>query len=163
MRYTCTLTVVPSHPPTEQTMPAAIRSFAFGLLITLVPIVSQAKAEQAQVGKPAPAFTLNDVNGRSHKLSDHKGKTVVLHFQSCNCPWEAAYQPILNQLARKYAGKVIFIAINSNKTEHAAQIKQYASKMSMSYPVLKDADNQVADAYNARVTQIGRASCRERV
>ena len=133
-------------------MPAAIRSIALGLLIALVSMISQAMAGQAQVGQPAPAFTLNDVNGRPHKLSDHKGKIVVLHFQRCNCPWETAYQPLLNKLARKYADKVVFIAVNSNKTEHAAQIKQYASKMSMSYPVLKDADNKVADAYNARVT-----------
>ena len=59
-------------------------------------------AYQQMIGEPAPSFTLQAVDGKSHSLSDFEGKTVVLHFQSCKCPWDVAYQDQLNQLAKKY-------------------------------------------------------------
>lgn len=39
------------------------------------------------VGKPAPAFTAVDSNGKSHSLSDYKGKTVVLEWTNDGCPY----------------------------------------------------------------------------
>ena len=38
-------------------------------------------------GKPAPDFTTTDSNGRAHKLSDLKGKTVVLEWTNDGCPY----------------------------------------------------------------------------
>jgi peroxiredoxin len=39
------------------------------------------------VGKPAPQFTVTDSNGKSHALSDYKGKTVVLEWTNDGCPY----------------------------------------------------------------------------
>ena len=38
------------------------------------------------VGKPAPDFTLTDINGVAHKLSDYRGKVVVLEWVNPGCP-----------------------------------------------------------------------------
>lgn len=40
-----------------------------------------------EIGKPAPNFTLTDLNGKTHKLSDYKGKTVVLEWVNAECPF----------------------------------------------------------------------------
>lgn len=40
-----------------------------------------------EIGKPAPDFTLTDLNGKTHQLSDYKGKTVVLEWVNPECPF----------------------------------------------------------------------------
>jgi len=41
----------------------------------------------AEVGKPAPDFTAKDINGQTHKLTDYKGKIVVLESYNQDCPF----------------------------------------------------------------------------
>ena len=43
----------------------------------------------AEVGKPAPDFSVKDVNGKTHNLSDYKGKIVVLETYNLDCPFVA--------------------------------------------------------------------------
>lgn len=121
-------------------------------------------AEQpvAQVGQPAPAFSLQDIEGKTHELGDYKGKIVVLHFQGKDCPWDQAYQPHLNEMAQEYGAvegeqasedaEVVFLAINANQGEEAAQLQTYHREKDMPYPILKDEGNKVADLYTARTT-----------
>jgi peroxiredoxin len=40
-----------------------------------------------EIGKPAPAFTAVDSNGKSHTLADFKGKTVILEWTNDGCPY----------------------------------------------------------------------------
>ena len=49
--------------------------------------VSVAVFAAAQPGRPAPDFTATDINGKSHKLSDYKGKIVVLESYNLDCPF----------------------------------------------------------------------------
>ncbi|MEW6497243.1 MAG: redoxin domain-containing protein, partial [Cyanobacteriota bacterium] len=48
---------------------------------------TQASATVARVGEPAPNFTAVDSNGKTHSLSDFKGKTVVLEWTNHQCPF----------------------------------------------------------------------------
>ena len=41
----------------------------------------------AEIGKPAPDFEAKDINGKTHKLSDYKGKIVVLESYNLDCPF----------------------------------------------------------------------------
>lgn len=108
---------------------------------------------EAVVGQLAPAFSLEDAEGNQVALADFKGKTVVIHFQSCECPWDVAYQPYLNAIAAKYAGQdVMFLGINSNKNEDYARIAEYAPSAGIEYTILKDPGNKVADTYKAKTT-----------
>ena len=112
-----------------------------------------AAATGPEVGKPAPAFELKDLDGKDHKLADYSGKIVVIQFQSAQCPWERTYQPIINDAANKYKDKgVVFVAINSNSTEAVDLIKKKATEEKVPFSILKDTGNKIADAYDAQTT-----------
>src|SRR4051812_8477938 len=49
-----------------------------------------APTEHAEIGKPAPDFTLKDLDGKEVRLSSFKGKTVVLEWFNPNCPFVKA-------------------------------------------------------------------------
>ena len=60
----------------------AILSTIIATLITL-----NITAGEAVVGKAAPDFTAKDINGKTHKLSDYKGKIIVLEAFNLDCPY----------------------------------------------------------------------------
>src|SRR5882757_8790372 len=57
-----------------------------GLLACLV-LAAVSTLNAVEIGKPAPDFTLTDTNGTTHKLSDFKGKTIVLEWVNHGCPF----------------------------------------------------------------------------
>jgi cytochrome oxidase Cu insertion factor (SCO1/SenC/PrrC family) len=59
--------------------------FALALSLLLTGIAAEAKT--AKVDQPAPDFTLVDVDGNKHSLSDFKGKYVVLEWVNYDCPF----------------------------------------------------------------------------
>ncbi|MBI1336135.1 MAG: redoxin domain-containing protein [Phycisphaera sp.] len=130
------------------------------LLMTAVLLsLSSITLAGAKVGQAAPQFELKDVKtGQTHKLADFKGKVVVLFWHSTSCPWyrmreNGGYDRVLSPMATEYAGKdVVFLAINSNKTEDVDSIKSYITEHNTPYPILKDPGNKVADEYGARTT-----------
>jgi len=136
-------------------MRQGIRWMTVAMVLTLMAGPALAQQNAPQIGEAAPAFTLKDVQGNTHSLSDFEGDIVVLHFQQVSCPWEEAYQPYFNDLAQQYGGgdpSVQFLAINSNSTESVQQLKRNKRERPVAYPILKDPGNKVADKYAARVT-----------
>lgn len=116
-------------------------------------------ADAAKIGDTAPAFTLPDVtNGEEVSLADHKGKVVVIAFHSTSCPWyrmreDGGYDRVFVPMVEAYKDKdVVFIGINSNKTESTEKIKSYVEKHNINYTVVKDEGNKIADAYGAKST-----------
>ena len=120
-----------------------------------------AGAVELQPGQPAPGFELTDTEGKIHRLVDYSNSIVVLHFQSCRCPWDKAYQPLLNQIVADCnqaqvddptRTKIVFLAINSNHTEFLNEVRAYHGSGHIAYPILKDNANRVADDYGATTT-----------
>lgn len=141
------------------TSAASAIALAFGATFAFAGEGHKHAKTNAAIGEAAPQFTLSDVvTGESHTLADFEGKHVVLIWQSINCPWDkmredGGYQRILNPLAEKYqAEEIVFVAINSNRTESVDEVAEYATKHSIPYPILKDANNVIADAYGAKTT-----------
>ena len=111
--------------------------------------------EAPAIGEAAPAFTLTNAEGEDVSLSDFAGQTLVIQFQSCQCPWDVAYQPYLNALAEEFSDDdVVFLGINSNKAETYDTIAAYnaGENQGVAYEVLKDPGNAVADAFGAKTT-----------
>ncbi len=116
----------------------------------------------AQVGAAAPDFTLSDVNGVSHRLSDYtgKGRTVVLEWFNPDCPVTRSYHEPKNDmdaLARAWADKgVTWLAINSGAPgKQGAGLdrnRRAVEEFGVSFPVLLDEDGSVGRAYEASTT-----------
>lgn len=70
-----------------------------------------------QPGKPAPDFTLKDINGKDFTLSSLRGKYVVLDFWGSWCVWCIKGIPAMKEVYEKYNGKVEFVGIDCRDTE----------------------------------------------
>ena len=60
-------------------------------------------ADLLKPGTPAPDFTLNDIAGNPVKLSDFKGRQVVLQFWASWCPDCRAEMPLIKQMQERIA------------------------------------------------------------
>lgn len=69
------------------------------------------------VGSPAPDFEIPDVKGEIVKLSNLKGKMIVLMFWASNCPHCKAILPEINNLSVQYSSKAEFIGISVDEDE----------------------------------------------
>lgn len=121
---------------------------------------SMGQADGPKVGKKAPAFSLVDLDGRTHKLSDYKGKIVVLEWFNPTSTY------VVNQYTKhtlKRFGNsmhkkpgVVYLAINSTAAGKAGSDKDEnidaRKRFKMEFPILLDADGKAARAYKARFT-----------
>ena len=101
------------------------------------------------VGQRMPDFTLKTAAGdtvRLYGFARDKKKAVVLVFTGATCPVGDVYLPRLAEMARSYESKgVVFVAINSNSGETAEAAAAHAREHGITFPVLKDPKNLVAD------------------
>jgi peroxiredoxin len=99
-------------------------------------------------------FTLTDYNGKEHSLSDYKNsKAIVIMFIATECPVSNAYNSRMEDLFKQYNPKNIsFLGINSNKAESIEMIKEHAVENGLTFTILKDKDNVVADEFEASFT-----------
>jgi thioredoxin-dependent peroxiredoxin len=97
-------------------------------------------------GKKAPAFQLKDQHGKAHRLADYAGRHVILYFypkdDTPGCTQESCdFQAALPQLQRRDAA-VLGISI----LDEASKSK-FASKHGLTFPLLADADHEIAEKY----------------
>src|SRR5690348_9997543 len=106
------------------------------------------------IGSTIDDFTLPDVNGTDHSLKSLAGKNgTVLIFVAVQCPVSNAYNERMEKLAEDYKAKgIAVVGINANATEDAAAVKAHAAEHNLSFPILKDAGNKIADKLGASVT-----------
>ena len=135
---------------------------ALGLSAFALPagLFTAASAQAASVGQPAPDFTLTDTAGRAVKLSDFRGKPVVLEWNNPGCPFvRKHYNGNFQALQKEFTGKgVAWLAINSTRDDSPdylspAQLARWmADKGAAPTATLMDEDGKVGQAYSARVT-----------
>jgi peroxiredoxin len=102
-------------------------------------------------GEPAPDFTLRDLVGEVHKLSDELGRVVVLNFWSAVCPWSQRADQAIVELLKEWGGEVVYWPIASNSDETIEAIRETTTERRLPL-VLHDADHRVADLYGAVAT-----------
>jgi peroxiredoxin Q/BCP len=97
-------------------------------------------------GQKAPAFALKDQNGKTHRLSEYAGRPVVLYFypkdDTSGCTKEAcAFQEQLPDFATSKAA-VLGVSILDEASK-----ARFAAKYNLTFPLLADADHEVAEKY----------------
>lgn len=130
------------------------------LVVAGAMVAGQARAYDAEIPAP-PAigatiedFSLPDVDGAEHSLRSLKGKNgTVLIFIAVQCPVSNAYNERMEKLAIDYKARGIsVIGINANATEDASAVKAHASDKKLTFTILKDSGNKLADRLGATRT-----------
>jgi peroxiredoxin len=118
------------------------------------PAQSDGKVSPPAVGAVIPAFSLKDIHRRPRSLDGFKDKRAfVVVFVDTECPLADLYVPTLIELHKKYAEKgVQFLAINSSSQDSFVSVSAHAQERDLPFPVLKDFDQHVADAFGAQRT-----------
>lgn len=125
----------------------------FLLFCTFAAIGGEIK--ELKTGATAPAFALKNHDGKEYSLSAmlKENKYAVIMFISTECPVSNAYNERMAKLHEAYAKKgVAFAGINANKEESVKDIAEHAKEKGLTFPVLKDDLNKIADLYGALAT-----------
>ena len=127
------------------------------------PILALALSAQAapSVGQAAPDFTLKDASGKTVKLSDYRGKHVVLEWTNPGCPYVKKHYNSGNMPAtqQEAVGKgVVWLSINSTEKsaydymEPAKLVAWQSERKAAPSAVLMDEEGTTGKAYGARTT-----------
>ncbi len=104
-----------------------------------------------QLNQPAPEFELPDLQGVLHRLSDERGKIVIVNFWSAECPHSERTDRYILSLLEQWNGEVVMLSIAANRNESAQMVAE-AAKTRRIPRVLLDAGHVVADLYGALTT-----------
>ena len=113
----------------------------------------------------ASDFTLKDLDGRDVRLSDYKGKTIVLYFMATWCPECRGSIPRLKEIYSSYNAKGL-VLLSIDVMESKEKAAAYSRKYNLPYAILLDEDGKVYRSYGvggvplkALINRNGRIIC----
>ncbi|MHB1393421.1 MAG: TlpA disulfide reductase family protein [Clostridia bacterium] len=100
-------------------------------------------------GDQAPDFGLKTLDGKQAKLSDYRGKKVILNFWATWCPPCRAEIPDMEKFYSSYKDKgIVILGVNLTQSEKSqSDVGDFAKSYGITYPVVLDAENSVAGVY----------------
>lgn len=104
-----------------------------------------------EINHPAPDFELPDLEGGLHRLSDYRGKIVILNFWSYECPHSERTDKAIMAMFVQWRDDVVMLSIAANRSENVEAVKTAANARRLP-TVLLDANCFVADLYEAQTT-----------
>src|SRR5437016_6332859 len=133
------------------------------LLIATTALVTGAHyaADVPPVGSAAPDFSAPDTNGKTHSLSQYKGKYVVLEWFNPECPFVKKHygSDNMQRLQQEYTGKgVVWLTIDSNAPGSEGSLSADAASKVMNgwktrqTALLLDPEGKAGRAYGAKNT-----------
>ncbi|MEY3220673.1 MAG: hypothetical protein RIT27_2030 [Pseudomonadota bacterium] len=101
-------------------------------------------------GRPiAQDFVLQDISGKTHHLSDYRGKVVVVNFWATWCPPCVLEMPSMQKAWDAVRqDNVVFLAINNG--EDASRVQSFLRKMPVTFPLLLDSASNIMFEWKAR-------------
>jgi len=100
-----------------------------------------------KVGDDAPNFSLVDLNGNTHKLSDYKGQGVLLNFWGTWCQACKKEMPAINDQYKQFKGQGVQI-LGINIAEPNLGVSSFTDKLGIEFPILLDKTKSVMRVYN---------------
>jgi peroxiredoxin len=119
---------------------------ALGVVVIFAPEYYSAMLDDSslKVGTNAPDFELATLTGEIVRLSDFKGRPVLLTFGATWCPDCRKEAPLLNRLHEEKPDLVILLV---DSKEGAEIVQEYAEQMGITHPILLDPDGEVMELY----------------
>ena len=107
----------------------------------------------AKPGESAPEISVLDLGDRPVKLSDFKGKVVVLRFWTSGCKLCTAGMPVLDDFYKRHKERgVVVLAVNKGDTREIAE--KFVRELKISYPVLLDPLSITAQKYKVTAAPV---------
>jgi peroxiredoxin len=128
----------------------AARRARIALLLACAALASACDRGAALVGKPAPEFTLGDLEGRSVRLANLKGRVIFLNLWATWCEPCRQEMPSMQELYTRLGGDGFEILAVSADQGDGADVREFVRALGLTFPILRDPDLQVASRY--RVT-----------
>ncbi|MET0785551.1 MAG: thiol-disulfide oxidoreductase ResA [Paenisporosarcina sp.] len=117
------------------------------IAFTIYTNATKDKVQVLGVGDQAPDFTLVDLNGEEHRLSDYKGQGVLLNFWGTWCKPCAKEMPALNKQYTEYKDQgVQVLAVNIAQSNF--EVQKFADQYGLDFPVVLDRTKSVMHTYN---------------
>ena len=104
-----------------------------------------------QLNQPAPDFELMDLQGTLHRLSQYRGRIVIVNFWSAECPHSERTDRSTMACLVQWGDDVRLLSVAANRSESTPMLDEAARKRRLPI-VLIDADQAVADLYEAVTT-----------
>jgi len=136
-------------------------AICLGAALGVTVLAESPASNPAAIGQPAPDFTLQGSDGKSHSLSEYQGKYVVLEWTNPNCPFVHKFYDsgTMQDLQTKETAKgVVWLRINSSAEGHdgyqsASDMSSYVKDNHVAATAsLLDPDGTVGHVYGARTT-----------
>jgi len=99
---------------------------------------------------PTPGLSLEDMTGRLHRLSDYRGRVVLVNFWATWCAPCREEMPSIEHLRQSLAGEP-FDVLAVNLAEPRSRIERFLAGMPLGFPVLLDPDTRTARDWRARI------------
>jgi thiol-disulfide isomerase/thioredoxin len=106
-----------------------LRVVVLAMLLVVMPVVALGQRNKA------PALTLKDVRGRTIRLSDYKGKVVLLNFWATWCPPCRSEMPEFIKMQREYQSKGLQVIGVTYPPEQIGEVRQFIRKLGVNYPI----------------------------
>lgn len=87
-------------------------------------------------GATAPDFAVTDINGQPIKLSDHRGKAVIINYWSVYCDYCREEMPALVKTYQANRDKLDIIGVDIN--DQPGEVRDFISQLNVTYPIVID-------------------------
>jgi thiol-disulfide isomerase/thioredoxin len=147
----------PSTTTSPERAPAPLRGAALAVAVAMLLFAYAAIPRLftgpfgKSVGKDAPAFALpvvwNELEGKPKlDLADLRGQAIVLDFWATWCGPCQAEAPLVDKVAQRYRDRGL-VVVGVNTSDAAGNARAWARSRGLSFPIVHDSDNAVAEAY----------------
>jgi peroxiredoxin len=121
----------------------AILAVAFGVVW-----LQSSKYEPLRVGMPAPEFSLPDIEGKTRRLSEYRGKVVFLNFWATWCKPCKEEMPSMQVLWENLKSEdFVMLAVSMDRVTTKKDIPTFIESMKLTFPILTDSWGQTDKRY----------------
>lgn len=115
--------------------------------LALVLVAGIVAAEPVKESSPAPPFTVQTLEGKTVRLSDLKGKVILLDFGAINCPPCKLEMPFLESWYKKYKDKGFVVLGLLEMNPKAADARKMVKERGLTFPVAIDTREEIGKRY----------------